>query len=257
MILAASWIAVYTLQMLFFDVMIIGSRTFSGLLMYIIAFIILLAAGVFLVLTSDRRSGNLPPARWKLGVILIAIVLLIGVAGVEVLGRRNTEPDYSGATQRPGIIYEMREMLHGRFRDEFATNRFYIWRIALEAYPEHPILGTGPDTFEKAFPEEAQWKYGEHYDKAHNEYIQILICQGILGLICYLVFLAAACFKAIPKAFGNPLLMAVLAAFIGYIVQAFFNISLPIASQMLWVFAGMLVAMCRRVTDAIDNTQIR
>ena len=92
-----------------------------------------------------------------------------------------------------------------------------------------------------AFPEEAHMIAGETYDKAHNEYIQILICQGALGLACYLVFLAGALIKPIPKSFKNPLAMAVLAAFAGYCVQAFFNISLPIASQTLWVFAGMLV----------------
>ena len=62
----------------------------------------------------------------------------------------------------------------------------------------------------------------------------------MLGLICYMVFLVASSFNAVPKAFRNPMLMAVLAAFFGYCVQAFFNISLPIASQLLWVFAGML-----------------
>jgi len=31
-----------------------------------------------------------------------------------------------------------------------------------------------------------------------------------------------------------------LAAFIGYCAQAFFNISVPIVSQYLWLFAGML-----------------
>jgi len=153
---------------------------------------------------------------------------------VEVLGRWDEGEAY------PGRIYEIREVMHGNLRDEYATYRIYIWRNALSVYPEHPIIGSGPDTFLNVFPEESHGIVGEQYDKAHNEYLQILICQGILGLFCYLVFLGAVFARPISESFRNPMTMAVLAAFTGYCIQAFFNISLPIASQILWVFAGML-----------------
>ena len=166
-----------------------------------------------------------------------------GIAGIEILGRADP------ADENPsGLMYEAREILHGNIKDELGTNRVYIWRNALAALPNYPIIGTGPDTFAQAFPEEAHMRYGESYDKAHSEYIQILICQGILGLACYLVFLVGILLKSIPAAFTNPLAMAVLAAFVGYCAQAFFNISLPIASQTLWVFAGMLASKQFRET---------
>jgi len=177
------------------------------------------------------------PVKWELGVILIVVCVVVGIAGVEVLGRRTADAGGSA-----GVKVEMREILHGNISDEFGTNRVYIWRNALRVFPDNPIIGSGPDTFRNAFPIDAQLEYGEMYDKAHNEYLQILICQGILGLLCYLVFLGCVLFKSVPRAFKDPVIMAVLAALAGYCVQAFFNISHPVASQMLWVFAGILAS---------------
>lgn len=242
LVLGASWLVVYTLQALFYDTLVKGARTVSSLLPYALAAAVLLAAGIVLMrfgkeLSFDRKI------RWLPGVILIVVIIVLGIAGVEVFGGRIAK------TEEPsGMIYEAREVLHGNIYDELGTNRVYIWRNALKAYPDRPLIGSGPDTFFQAFPEDAHGRYGQNYDAAHNEYIQILICQGILGLLCYLLFLVSASLRAVPKAFRNPLVMAVLAAFVGYLVQAFFNISLPIASQALWVFAGMLAN--KRFRDA-------
>ena len=239
MILASSWAAIYGLQKLLYDVRILQTKTAGSLLIYAALFIVLLAAGLLFVRwgTAKDTDGNI---KWKLGIILIAAVIAAGIIGVEVLGRQDP------ATGSTNIIYELREIIHGNIRDEFATNRIYIWRNALKAYPNNPIIGSGPDTFLYAFPEEAQMFYDEKYQNAHNEYVQILICQGIIGLVCYLVFIVGLMIKSIPKAFKNPMLMAVLAAFAGYCIQAFFNLSIPIVTPMLWVFAGMLA-----------NTQVR
>ena len=260
LILGSSWLAVYTLQNLLYDANIVGERTAASLLPYAGAVAALLVAGVVLLVVggkgtgargaeeqgepeADDRPGKVALSKWLPGVILIVVFIVAGIVGVEVLGKRAAEVEYPS-----GLVYELREVLHGNIYDELGTNRVYIWRNALSAYPNHPVIGSGPDTFLYAFPAEAHGRYWENYDKAHNEYIQILICQGILGLACYLVFLVSASIKAVPKAFQNPLVAAVLAAFIGYCVQAFFNISLPIASQMLWVLAAMLAN--KRFRDA-------
>jgi len=234
LILASTWAAVYTLQKLLYDVSVLHARTAASLIPYAAAFVILLAVGIVLASRGKERNPE-APAKWLPGVILIVACIIVGIAGVEIMGRQDVPEGQTG-----NIIYEMREIMHGRIKDEFGTNRVYIWKNALKVFPEHPIIGSGPDTFKQVFPAAAQGAYGETYDKAHNEYLQILICQGILGLVSYLLFLVAALIKAIPKAFKNPLVMAVFAGFVGYCAQAFFNISLPIASQMLWVLAGML-----------------
>lgn len=279
LVLGSSWLATLALQRLFFNVSILKDATLGSLLPYAGAFVLLLAVGAFLALwrnaspqerssekeatpsadvgsglmdkeadaISDAGSGTTRSGerfRWKIGVALIVVCIAIGIGGIEALGKRIADSD-APRTKVDKIVYELRELLHGNIRDEFATNRGYIWRTALAVVPEHPILGTGPDTFDKALHQELPLKYGEAYDKAHNEYLQILICQGILGLLCYLVFIVETARRSIVDAIKDPMLMAVLATYIGYCVQAFFNINLPIASQMLWILAGILCAIRR------------
>jgi putative inorganic carbon (HCO3(-)) transporter len=113
------------------------------------------------------------------------------------------------------------------------------------------LIGSGPDTFMTVFPEEAQNRYENlPYDKAHNEYVQILVCQGVLGLLFYLAFLGTLIFKNIRRAFNDPVLTAVLVAVAGYSVQAFFNISLPLASQIFWVLLGIMTGRLRQLKAA-------
>jgi O-antigen ligase len=242
LMLASSWLGVYTLHTLLFSVMILERRTAGSIVPYIAVFFILSGAGAALCFI-DKKKEEKPdgPVKWKPGVILLASIIAAGFAGVEIIGRRS---ESASDTWRP--VYQVRELLHGRGEDTFGSNRLYIWRNTLPSNVWNPVFGNGPDTFGFVFPkqEEAAELYRTNFDKAHNEYLQILICQGILGLLCYLVFLGALFVKAVPKAFKDPLLLAVLAAFTGYCVQAFFNISLPIASQMLWVMAGIIAGIC-------------
>jgi len=246
LIFASTLLAVYTLQTFLFEVITvplyenlpIAARDASTLLPFAAAFVLLLAIGLILNRIGKEPDPDAPP-KWKLGVILIVVSIIIGIAGIEVMGR----PDADGGGS--GILYEAREVLHGNIQDEFGTNRIFIWRNALSVFPNNPIIGTGPDTFRFAFPAEAHEVF-ETYDNAHNEYINYLITHGILGLLAYLIFVMSIIVFSVRKAFHDPVIMAFMAAFAGYLAQAFFNISHPIASQMLWVFAGVL--MCRRLS---------
>jgi hypothetical protein len=244
MILAASWAGVFTLQRLFYNSMVLEAETTGRIGLYTLMTLMLLAGGLF-VLKKVKAEWAV---KRRFGVIAMVVVIAAGVGVVEILGRQTGEE----AIGR-GRVTELREVLHGNIADEFGSHRVYIWRNAVKAVPENPIIGSGPDTFIYAFPAEAQGFYGQQYQNAHNEYLQILICQGFLGLLCYLLFLGSLFIKVIPKAFKNPLLMAVTAGFTGYIVQAFFNISLPIASQLLWVTAGILACLVREENKNISK----
>ena len=232
LILVSSWLAVYALQRLLYEVVILDARTMGSLIPFVVLFVLLAVAGFILIRFGEEPNPE-AAAKWKLGVIIIVACIAAGIFGIEVMG----QPEMNSGR----VITEAREILHGNIPDEFGTNRVYIWRNALGAFAANPIIGTGPDTFALAFPQEAQGFYGEFYDKAHNEYIQLLICQGMLGLLCYLVFLGAVLFTSIRKAFKNPLAAALAVAIVGYCVQAFFNISTPTVTHLLWVSAGMLV----------------
>jgi len=237
LILISSWAAVFTIQRLFFDVMTLEVRTLTSLLPLFAVVAVLVGAGaVLLRFSKEREEGS--PGKWKPGVLIIIVVVVASLIGIEFFGRNEATRD-DGFAQR--LLFEAREVLHGNLSDDMGSYRVLIWRGALtDSFLQNPIIGTGPDTFVHSFPQWANELADVRFDTAHNEYIQILITHGILGLLAYLVFLAGVFVKGIKRAFYDPIKMAVLAAFAGYLVQAFFNINLPIVSQILWVFAGIL-----------------
>ena len=182
--------------------------------------------------TQWRRGWSLNLGR-RLGIGLLILSLGVGFCGVEVAGRDPAR----------GVIYEAREILHGNWDDDFGSHRIFIWRYSLKVAPEHLWLGTGPDTFYEAFgpyQSESKRRYGRVYDKAHNEYLQILICNGLWGLAAYLTFVGLLLRHAVRRARQDATQAAALAAVTGYLIQAFFNFSVPITAPFFWIFLGIL-----------------
>ena len=235
LILIFGWVSVFTLHRFLYNTLILG----GGYGKFLPFAFIMVVIGV-VTLAVILKSKNIKPGgkiNWKLGITLIAVLIITGIIFVEIFGRAED-----------GLVYQAREIMHGNIDDEFATKRVYIWRNALSVMMERPVIGSGPDTFGYVFPIKAQYFYDVFYDKAHNEYLQILICQGFLGLILYLVFLFILFTKSILPASKNPLLMAALAAFTGFCVQAFFNISTPIVNPLFWVLAGVMSRLVEHET---------
>lgn len=50
-----------------------------------------------------------------------------------------------------GVLYEVHEILHGNFDDEFGTYRIFLWKRSISLVKDYPIIGTGPDTFAVRF----------------------------------------------------------------------------------------------------------
>lgn len=83
--------------------------------------------------------------------------------------------------------------------DKYGSRRIYIWKKTLEIVPKYIIHGVGIDCFHKAFDGKAltvvDGKYSALYDKAHNEYLQILVTQGIFALVSYLFIFGTSLFQ--------------------------------------------------------------
>lgn len=79
-------------------------------------------------------------------------------------------------------------------------SRIYLWRDSLKVIREHPILGSGPETFRLSFMphkslELARMEKNVNWDNPHNNYLNLWASTGTLGIITYL-FLLFCCFRA-------------------------------------------------------------
>lgn len=143
------------------------------------AFIGLIAAPVaaYIFLGAKKRK--------IIAAYLAALVLAGCAAGAFIYAE----------TSLPGTAGELHEVMHGNIDDSFGTSRIYIYRNILERVPSHLLLGTGPDTIGHMDIEPFQRYDAERgvmvtarIDTAHNEFLNVLACQGIAALCAYVAF---------------------------------------------------------------------
>lgn len=83
------------------------------------------------------------------------------------------------------------QILNTDFFTDTGSTRLMAWKIAFEGWKEHPIFGWGPNNYYYAFnkhylPEFLSHGWGETwFDNAHNELMNTLAVQGLVGLVFY------------------------------------------------------------------------
>ena len=200
---------------------------------------VLLAASVLLVaayfviplLTKEKF-----PTRRRMHVICIIVEAVVVVLALVFLFT------YSGSNT---LLSQFSEALHGRLADSAGSARGAIWKCALHIMAEHPVLGGGPGSLCELFR-----PYNEYYsttigqycevDFAHNEFIQIGVCVGIVGLLLYLAFIFFLAKRALKVAHRCPMVVILAAGVVGYLGHSFFSFSLAMVTPLYWVLAGLL-----------------
>ena len=141
-----------------------------------------------------------------------------------------------------GFLYEIHELLHGNFDDNFGSYRIFLWKRTLKIIPEYPILGSGPDTFAVRFMR----RYTQDVakigpltinDTAANVYLTMLVNIGFLGLISYITFIFAQIRKGIEEM--NSYSKILLISIICFLIQDFFNLWLVIVTPIFWLLMAI------------------
>lgn len=122
--------------------------------------------------------------------------------------------------------------------EDYGSGRITIWKNALKAVPKYFWLGSGIDTFGYVY---SQNNKGLYYDKAHNEYLQILVTEGIFTLNSYLSLLLLLFIDGVKS--NNKLIWVLMMAFIGYALQAFLNISVNTVAPTFYIIMGMMAGL--------------
>lgn len=170
--------------------------------------------------------------------ILSTVVIVAVVGGIAAVY-------FEGDRFSKGPIYEMSQIMHGNFNDRFGSSRMFVWKRCIPLIKENPIIGTGPDSFLNVFMN----RYTEDieaarmnvsFDFAHNDYIQIMINYGILGLIAYLTALFGAAKRGLSASKFNPKVLILGSAVLCYCVQIFFSFSIVMVAPVFWILFALL-----------------
>lgn len=141
------------------------------------------------------------------------------------------------------------------FLDEhyhLANGRGYIWSRTLPLLKKYFFLGSGPDTFTIAFPnDDAVGLYNSGHDaelvtRPHCMYLQIAAQTGVPSLIAFLVFFGWYLVRSIKlywnadyNDFLTKLGLGTLASVTGYLILGLTNDSCVAVSPIFFVLAGM------------------
>ena len=119
-----------------------------------------------------------------------------------------------------------------------SSNRFDIWKRTMPIIKDNWLVGVGIDNFGIAHNK----YYGNNLtDKVHNVYLQILVTNGVIGLIPYMVWIIMVLYCGYKNHSNNIIIL--LIPFIGYSFQAIFNISVIDVAPIFYILSGMIVGL--------------
>lgn len=184
-----------------------------------------------------KMPGNPFGKKWRrIWWIVIVLCLILGIVLLPTLAKYTNNV----------MINEAARILQGDAQLQMGSGRIYVWSRAWDIYKTHPVLGVGPDAFYpefySAYNDESVQLMGVTYDKVHSEYLQTLVDMGPFALIALLSFYVLL-LKAAWKYKDDPMVLAVSAAMLCFMIQAVFNFSQPVSTPVVWVMWGVLGAL--------------
>ena len=163
-------------------------------------------------------------ARWGLGAACALAVLALAAANL---------------TDMP--LGSLENVL--RFSDAWGSNRGFVWSRLWQIWRDditlpQRLFGLGGDAVYYRlqidnFADYAKILNGAAFDSAHSEYLQHLVCGGVVGLGAWLAFLALHIRRGLQNQPG------IAAAILAYAMQAAFSISMPGVLPLVFVLGAL------------------
>lgn len=181
--------------------------------------LVLAAASAALVLAfeSVERRVAVPAAlrRFVAGGLLAAaaaaaLAVVVAAGGPVALVTRATDAFRAPLPATGG-------QLEGRLFSVSGNGRADYWRVAVETYGDHPLLGTGAGTYELHWTQDRPTAFDAR--DAHNLYLETLAEVGPVGLALLLAALAAP-LVALVAARRRPLVAGAAGAYAAFLTHA-------------------------------------
>ncbi|MCK4777587.1 MAG: O-antigen ligase family protein, partial [Actinomycetia bacterium] len=151
-----------------------------------------------------------------------------------------------------GDVSSKIDYLSGRAKSMFilsggsGATRIEIWKGCLKMIKDKPLTGFGLDHMLYWFPNYRTFRYanieGEMTmpDRAHNEYLQMGVNMGVFGVFAFFWILSLWALTIIPRLKSkNLLFIGFVSGLVGYLVQAFFSISIIGLMSLFWIFISI------------------
>ena len=130
--------------------------------------------------------------------------------------------------------------------DNLGSGRMLIWKKGLETVPHYWYIGTGLDNYVYSFFWDNPDYEGFYQQKGHNEYIHILVTQGVFTLITWLSMILYNLTTSTRRFFysddtESKITFILIVMYGGYLCQALANSSVTNVAIYNWVITGLLL----------------
>lgn len=217
----------FTLTIYFIYGLFIGD-TLSCLISFIIIFII--------TMLKKLNKSNIKKVLFIMAILLIGAIFSINT--LDDLFKTNIHKSIKKNINEVSYIF-----LNG-INDDTGKGRIYVWKESLKTYSNNVLTGIGIDNFGVAF--NGNYLKYEHdgkiqyFDKIHNEYLQKLVTEGIFSFLTYMSLLIYIIYKYF-KSKKDDHKYCLFLCFMGYLIQAFINISVIPVAPIFYMIMGFII----------------
>lgn len=167
---------------------------------------------------------------------IIGCILLFLFFNIYFINKdQNYQRDIKSLSNEVSTIRETKTV-----ENNFGTGRIYIWKEVLKKSKDNLLFGVGVDNLYDSFsPKLIDPISGYGVDKAHNDYLQKLLCEGLFSFLCYIGLLIIIVLYNYRT--NNVIRKVLFLGFFAYITQIFFNISVIRVAPIYWIILGLLL----------------
>ncbi len=216
--------------------------------------VLLLFAAAVMTLTvvfSRSRGGMI--------ALAVELVFVCVVLFRTQRSRRGVFTVLGGIAMIAALVFWLgSDKLFERFSERHDQYRLQIYRDSLSMAVNKPILGYGLGTFSTVYPSHRSFYTDLFVNHAHNDYLEMLVDTGIVGLGLFTWFLAGVFRSGWKKVSdrnddeGRALTLAAMAGITGILAHSFldFNLHIPANAALFFVLCAAVATPFKRTIRA-------
>ncbi len=196
---------------------------------------------------SSRRVFDISKYKKIIWSVTVAAAVLVIWGMMMIIILVTTE-------KMPAAFGKLYEIEFFRFDNIWGNHRGFNWRAAMIAFSHASfkdlLIGVGPDCFAEAmnkycYAEVAEYWHGLQLACAHNEWLNMLVTEGILGLAAYLGIFISIIVRASKHVKEEPAMIPLIAGVLAYVGHNIFCYQQCICTPVVFIFAGMAERLIR------------
>ena len=225
--------------------------TGSGLMLFLLVAVAVLY-GVYRYVCKVNKEFSVRKFVFLRSVMVWAAVLAVWLVLLLIIlvSKEDAAPT--------GILQKVSEISFFRFDDQWGNHRGFNWRMAIEAFKnaslKDVLVGAGPDCFacsmdKYCFEEVYTYWQGLQLACAHNEWLNMLVTQGVLGVASYIGIFVTVIIRMGKIGKTEPAVIPFLAATLAYMGHNFFCYQQCICTPIVFIMMGIGEMIVRHTTQ--------